>query len=496
MTGSRSPPFLQVTSGMGWTRCAPLRQATLAYLRDHLNLTTSSPIRLVPMPARPMKLSLGRCGSGPDHRSTTLVLHARGRFVAAEPRLAFGGTAVLVETASQATAVVVIPARGGSKGLPGKNLRSVGGMPLIVRAIDAAAQANTELFVVVSTDDKEIAEVASAAGATIVDRPAELATDEASSESAVLHALDELSKSDTVPSVVLFVQCTSPFIQGDDLDRLISRIADDGVDCAFLVAPFHRFLWGCGPDGATAIDHDPNHRLRRQELPPRFVETGAGYGFRTEGFRLAANRFFGSIGMCIVEPSRAIEIDDDYDALLADSAAHLLAPHARGTGGLGKVPIPSGLAAVAFDFDGVMTDDSAIVFPSGEEAVVVSRSDGKGIEMLREATNLKLVVLSSEENRIAEIRCRKLGLDCITGLRNKLDGFSQWLTKNELRAHQVAFVGNDVNDLECMRQAGFAVAPSDARHEVKRIAHLVLDKPGGRGSVRELAELILASGKY
>src|ERR1700677_2278135 len=93
-----------------------------------------------------------RCGSGPDHRSTTLLLHARGRFVAAEPRAAFGGAAVLVDTANQATAVVVIPARGGSKGLPGKNLRSVGGVPLIVRAIDAAAQANTELFVVVSTD--------------------------------------------------------------------------------------------------------------------------------------------------------------------------------------------------------------------------------------------------------------------------------------------------------------------------------------------------------
>ncbi|NUT58774.1 MAG: NTP transferase domain-containing protein, partial [Agromyces sp.] len=129
-------------------------------------------------------------------------------------------------SADRAHAVAIIPARGGSKGLPGKNVMRVGGIPLVARAVAAARAARTVGRVVVTTDDGEIARVARQAGASVVQRPAELAGDTASSESALLHALDALRGSDRdEASVTLFIQATSPFVEPEDLDSAVTAVA-------------------------------------------------------------------------------------------------------------------------------------------------------------------------------------------------------------------------------------------------------------------------------
>ena len=126
--------------------------------------------------------------------------------------------------------IAIIPARGGSKGVPGKNLRRVGGRSLVERAIDSCRAARLVDDVYVTTDDAEIARTAEAAGAKVIMRPVELASDTASSESALLHALDQLAMISEEPEVVVFVQCTSPFIAPDDLDRGIEMIIHDHAD--------------------------------------------------------------------------------------------------------------------------------------------------------------------------------------------------------------------------------------------------------------------------
>ncbi|TPW94057.1 acylneuraminate cytidylyltransferase family protein, partial [Schumannella luteola] len=108
--------------------------------------------------------------------------------------------------------VAIIPARGGSRGVPSKNLRRVGGVPLVARAVESALAVAAIDRVVVSTDDPEIAEVARARGADVVDRPAELAGDTASSESAIDHTLETLAEHGIEVGVVVFIQATSPFI--------------------------------------------------------------------------------------------------------------------------------------------------------------------------------------------------------------------------------------------------------------------------------------------
>ena len=134
----------------------------------------------------------------------------------------------------------IIPARGGSKGVPGKNLRRVGGRSLVARAVDACLRTRSIDAVYVSTDDHQIASAAEAAGARVILRPDELADDLASSESVLLHALDHLVEQ---PDIVVFVQCTSPFIAPDDLDRGVDLVATRAADSVFSAVPTYEFLW-------------------------------------------------------------------------------------------------------------------------------------------------------------------------------------------------------------------------------------------------------------
>ncbi|MDX6353534.1 MAG: hypothetical protein QOF98_437, partial [Streptomyces sp.] len=140
--------------------------------------------------------------------------------------------------AAEPRVLAVIPARGGSKGVPGKNLAAVGGVPLVARAVLACTGARRVGSVVVSTDDPSIASVARSAGAEVVLRPVAIAGDTATSEAAVLHAMDaHEAMSGSSADVVLLVQCTSPFITSEEIDGVVAAVVDGGADTAHTVAP-------------------------------------------------------------------------------------------------------------------------------------------------------------------------------------------------------------------------------------------------------------------
>lgn len=226
------------------------------------------------------------------------------------------------------TVMAVIPARGGSKGVPGKNLRTVGGRSLVARAVGAALAAASVDRVVVSTDDAAIAREAEASGAVVVVRPAPLATDEASSESALLHALD-VAGGDA--EVLVFLQATSPFIDPADVDAAVARVRSREADVVFAAIATPVFLWAQGGGGVggaasregewSGVNHDPARRPRRQELPPQVAETGAFYVLDVAGFRAARHRFFGRIEPAIVAEHLGLEIDTEQQLQLADALA-------------------------------------------------------------------------------------------------------------------------------------------------------------------------------
>jgi CMP-N-acetylneuraminic acid synthetase len=225
---------------------------------------------------------------------------------------------------TNASVWAVIPARGGSKSIPCKNLAEVGGVPLIARAIRVCLAAKTIGRTIVTTDDDAIAGLAKEEGAEVVFRPKHLSGDTARSEDALLHVLDILAPSpEMLPGCLVFVQCTSPFIAGADIDGAVDALVAHNADCALTVTRHHGFLWTQTAAGsATGINHDLAERPRRQDRTPEFLETGAVYVMRTEGFRTVRHRFFGKVAMYEVPQSRAMEIDEPADLV----RARLMAP--------------------------------------------------------------------------------------------------------------------------------------------------------------------------
>jgi YrbI family 3-deoxy-D-manno-octulosonate 8-phosphate phosphatase len=390
------------------------------------------------------------------------------------------GVTTTLPAVDPARVIAVIPARGGSKGVPGKNLRRVAGRSLVQRAVDACVATGSIGMTYVSTDDPGIGSAARMAGAEVIERPADLSGDTASSESALLHALDQLAATGAEPEILVFVQCTSPFIAPGDLDQGVDMVSSGRADSVFAAVRTYEFLWRSGADGqATGINHDAAYRPRRQEREPHFRETGAFYVMSVAGFRAARHRFFGRTAVLEVPELTAVEIDHDHDLILASALAAAIDPRAH-----------VDVDVVITDFDGVHTDDSATVDEDGYEAVRVSRADGLGVERLRKA-GVPLLILSKETNRVVRARAAKLGVDVQHGVEGKAEAVMDWLRRQRIAPERAAYLGNDVNDLAPMELVGWPIAVADAHPAVRRAARLVLSHSGGHGAVRELCDLVL-----
>jgi YrbI family 3-deoxy-D-manno-octulosonate 8-phosphate phosphatase len=389
------------------------------------------------------------------------------------------------------TVLAVIPARGGSKGVPAKNLAAVGGVPLVVRAVRACRAARLVTDVVVSTDDAAIAAAARSAGAEVVLRPAAIAGDTATSEAAVLHAMDAHEAMSGKPAdVVLLVQCTSPFITAGDLDGVTAAVTEDGADTALTVAPTHGFIWRQDGEPAAVADgygvnHDKANRPRRQDRPQEYLETGAAYAMRADGFREANHRFFGRTALVPTDPARVLEIDDPHDLARARALAPLLDP--------AVLPVHDDIDAVVLDFDGTQTDDKVFVDSDGREMVAVHRGDGLGIAALRRS-GLELLILSTEQNPVVAARARKLQVPVLHGIDRKDLALKQWCDEHDITPDRVLYVGNDVNDLPCFGLVGWPVAVASAHDAVRAAARAVTTTPGGEGAIREIAAWLLGPG--
>lgn len=148
------------------------------------------------------------------------------------------------------------------------------------------------------------------------------------------------------------------------------------------------------------------------------------------------------------------------------------------------------IRVVVFDFDGVFTDNAVYVFQDGTEAVRCSRADGIGLRALERA-GLVPIILSTETNPIVSVRAQKLRVRCVQGSENKLQNLRALLVELNLALAQTAFVGNDVNDLECMQNVALPIAVVDAHPDVLPCAKYVTRTRGGYGAVREVCDMIV-----
>jgi N-acylneuraminate cytidylyltransferase len=402
---------------------------------------------------------------------------------------------------SRSEVLAVIPARGGSKGIPRKNIRNFAGYPLIAYSIAAALQAETVTRVVVSTDDEEIAAVAREYGAEVPFlRPAEFAQDSTLDLPVFAHVLQALAdKEGYQPDVVVQLRPTSPIrprTMVDDAVRLL--LAHPEADSVRGVVPAgqnpHK-MWKIDPQSGKMIPllqvegiAEP-YNAPRQKLPPVYWQTGHIDAIRPFAI-LEKHSMSGDVILpLMIDPSYTVDIDTPadwmhYEWQVQTAGLDMVWPKDSGRA------FPAQVDLVVFDFDGVMTDNRVWVNQDGLEMVVANRGDGAGIRMLREA-GITAMVLSTEVNPVVTARCNKLKMPVLQGIDEKGAVLKQYLEDNKIDSKHVIYVGNDVNDLPCFPVAGFAVAVADAVAEVKAAADLVLSRKGGHGAVREICEMIL-----
>ena len=387
-------------------------------------------------------------------------------------------------------AIAIIPARGGSVGLPKKNVRPLLGIPLIARTIQTALGARQLKEVYVSTDDEQIAKISKEAGASVINRPATLSHGTASSESALLHALDWIDNHGLpVPQYLVMLQCTSPFTRSEDIDAVLETLVTKAASCALSVVEDHGFIWQEDDHGfAEGITHDyTKPRLRRQDMKQRFRENGAIYAMRVADFVAKKERFCGPVALVPVQ-GPSVEIDSQQDWDVAEAYLNTLAKPRLENKTSAKI------RAVITDFDGVHTDDRVTLDQNGKESVSCSRRDGLGLEILRNR-GIRLMILSKETNPVVIARAEKLRMSVINQIDDKLSVLDNWRLHQGLHWGEIAFIGNDINAIDCMNKCGLSFAPSDAHDLALQAADVVLTKPGGHGAIREMCDFLI-SGKY
>ena len=387
--------------------------------------------------------------------------------------------------------IAIIPARGGSKGIARKNVRQLAGKPLISHTLLQAKQTPGLDRVIVSTDDPEIGAISKKLGVEVIWRPKEISGDTATSESALVHVLEHLRDTENYePELVVFLQATSPLRQEQDIQKAMETLATDQADSLFSASPVHGFIWRSVAETLTPVNYDPSQRKRRQDLVETiWEENGSIYIFKPWVLRKYNSRLGGKIAVYPMDKLDSFQVDEPDDLRLIETIiAGRKTQRKQEHADLGMVRL------LVLDFDGVMTDNRVLVDESGTESVYCHRGDGWGIAHLT-AAGVEVVVLSTEKNPVVGARCQKLGIEYIQGSDDKLSALKEMVQKRSMLPNQIAYIGNDINDLDCMQWVGIPIAVADAVDEVKEVSTIATHREGGRGAVREVCDLILAAKK-
>ena len=213
--------------------------------------------------------------------------------------------------------VAIIPARGGSKRVPRKNLLPLRGKSLIAHTIEHAKRSTLINRIIVSTDDDEISAAAVQYGAEVIKRPPELSGDTASSEAALLHVVDWLAEKENYkPDVLVFLQCTSPIRDEKDVDNAIGVFLESGADSLFSACRFKKYIWQVRDGEASPLNYDYRHRWREQDFPHQVLENGSIFVFKTSLLKERNNRLGGKIVVYEMDELSSIQIDSEEDLML------------------------------------------------------------------------------------------------------------------------------------------------------------------------------------
>ncbi|XP_026855923.2 N-acylneuraminate cytidylyltransferase B [Electrophorus electricus] len=380
----------------------------------------------------------------------------------------------------------LILARGGSKGIPLKNIKILAGVPLIGWVVRAAL--NSELLdsVWVSTDHDEIERVANLWGAQVIRRSPEVSRDSSSS----LETIQEFLRLRPEVDIVCHIQATSPCLHPYHINEALKMITDKGYDYVFSVVRRHQFRWSevnKGKNGKNTIPLNINlaKRPRRQDWAGELFENGSFYFYKREILENGLQQC-GRIAYYEMLPEHSVDIDVDIDWPVAEERVLRF-----GYFGQNK---PAHFRLLLCSVSGCLTDGQMYTSASGEELVSTNTRDLTAIGMLqREKT--EVILMSSSDDPVSRTLAEKLSQQAGCTLRymveHKQAEVECLLKDRGLQWEDVAYFGTDTQDLDCLLKAGLSGVPPDAPVAAMIAAKYTCHSPSGRGALREFAQHIL-----
>ncbi len=398
--------------------------------------------------------------------------------------------------------VAFIPVRGGSKSIPLKNIKPICGKPLVYWTVKAACQCKYIDAVYIATDSDKIKETVEAfkcgeegeafSKAQVIGRSAESASDTASTEFVML----EFAANYEFDNIVL-VQATSPMLTAADLDGGFDLFNTDGTDSVLSVVRQYRFLWDKNEKGnVNSSNYDVFHRPRRQEFDGYLMENGAFYISSKADLIKYQNRVSGNIKAYEMCEDSAFEIDEPSDWIIIEAlmrknglAEEYGAAEERNDTEE-KKPIPE-IKMFLTDCDGCLTDGGMYYSEHGDELKKFNTRDGMGFALLR-SKGIITGIVTSESVDLNRRRAEKLKLDVLeVGCKDKAFAVKNLCEKYHIALENVAYVGDDINDIDVIKMVGLGCAPADAMPQVKKAADYVTNVNGGEGVIREVVEIMI-----
>ena len=382
--------------------------------------------------------------------------------------------------------VAFIPVRGGSKSIPLKNIKPICGKPLVYWTVKAACECRYIDKVYVSTDSEAIrnavqrfaGEITGADKIEVIGRSPETATDGASTESAMLEFAEHY-----IFDNIILVQATSPMLTAGDLNGGYELYATDNTDSVLSVVKQYRFLWKQDKEeNAVPMNYEVFHRPRRQEFDGYLMENGAFYICSRENLLKTGNRLSGNIKAYEMDADTAFEIDEPSDWIIIEALMKkngLL---------LDKDPDTKKIKMFLTDCDGCLTDGGMYYSENGDELKKFNTKDGMGLSNIRNK-GVVTGIITGENTKIVERRAEKLHINELhQGVTDKLSVVRELAKKYHVSLEEVAYVGDDVNDIPVMEQVGFPCTVNDANSKVKELAAYISSYNGGDGAIRDIIE--------
>ena len=385
--------------------------------------------------------------------------------------------------------VAFIPVRGGSKSIPLKNIKPISGRPLVYWTVKAACGCKYIDKVFVATDSEKIKETVEGfkegseaelfKKAEVIGRSAESASDTASTEFAMLEFADKMEFDN-----IVLVQATSPLLVSSDLDRGFEAFGEENVDSVLSVVRQKRFHWGNDENGfAHPTNYDVFHRPRRQEFDGYLVENGAFYISSKEDLLKSKNRVSGNIKAVEMNEDTFFEIDEPSDWVIIEALM-------KKNGITAPKEIPE-IKMFLTDCDGCLTDGGMYYSEHGDEQKKFNTRDGMGFALLRNK-GIVTGIVTSENVDLNRRRAQKLKLDVLeAGCKDKVAAVKTLCEKYNVSLENVAYIGDDINDLDVVKMVGYGCCPADAMPQVRDAARYVTKAKGGEGVIREVVEKIL-----